>query len=64
MLDLDLMVASFAIVVAAVKRPAEMTERLLAEFVSVVITSELTEKGTVEEAEAVAAGQEQASAAD
>ncbi len=64
MLDLDLMVASSAIVVEAVRTPAEMTERLLAKFVSVATASELTERGTAEEAGAVAAGQEQASVVD
>lgn len=64
MLNLDLMVASSAIVVAAVRMPVEMTERLLAEFVSVVTASELTEKGTDEGTEAFAAGQEPESAVD
>lgn len=55
----DLMVALAATVVGAGRTPAEMIESLPAEFVSVVIASELTETVTAEEAEAVVAGQEE-----
>lgn len=59
-----LMVASSATVAAAGKKPAEMTESLLAGFEFVVTASELTEKGTAGEAEVVAAEQVQAIAVD
>jgi hypothetical protein len=60
MLDLDLMVASAATVVAIGRMLVEMTESLPADFVSVVTTSELTEK----EAAEVAVGQEDETAVD
>lgn len=59
-----LMVASSATVAAAGKKPAEMTESLLAGFEFVVTASELIEKGTAEEAEVDAAEQVQAIAVD
>lgn len=55
-------VATAALVAAAVRMHAEMIGSLLEESVFVVIAFELIEKGTVEEVEAVAAGQEQARA--
>lgn len=58
------MVASSAVVVAAGRMPVEMIERLLEEFVFVVTTSELTEKGIAEEAESFAAGPEQETVVD
>lgn len=57
------MVALAVTVVAIGRMLAEMTESLPAEFVSVVTTSELTEKEAAEDVE-VAAEQEQEAAVD
>ena len=65
MLNFGLTDASAELVAGAGRMPAVKIENLLAEFVSAVIASELTEMaGTAEEVEAFAAGQKQATAVD
>lgn len=64
MLGFDLMVESSVVVVEAGRMPVEMTESLLAVFVSVVIAFGPTEKAIAEEKAAFDVEQQQATVAD
>lgn len=64
MVDFDLTVASAVIVAAAGRMPAGMIEKSLAESASAVTASALTEMGTADKVDVIAAEQEQVTAVD